>query len=841
MLKAKKTRGAAFGLCGLPYYIWKGTRRYDKPPRLRGEERERDMKNAKRMLSLLAALILLFGLLSPAVSARTAADYGDAAQIEHRDAVELLTALGIVQGTDKGTFNPSGAVTRAAMAKMICVTLSGGYDNPAAYLTGTPRFSDTRGHWAEGYIEFCAALGIAAGDGGGRFRPDNPVTGTQAAKMLLTALGYSAEREGLVGAGWELRTLILSYSAGLFDGLDESPGLTGSRDGAAQMVYNALMGGQTVIYAGSVRAETGKTLGQAKFSLVPVYGTVTRNEYGSIQTANSPSAAGTTVLTLENGAEFTVRASTGADLLGKAAVAYTRNGGGDALYGEPSALARNRAVTASAALTAAKLQALLRENGLALPDNTPLAVNCGGDSVSTVGSADAFSNAAGVETTFLDRDGDGRVDLVLQTKWYVGYVSSYSAWGEGSVGITRIGNWGASFTGTAAQTDGFADLNKGDYVLYYTVAGRCTVKPCASVSGTVTALKGNTVTLNGAVYAQSGLVSTVDGTSPLADAVELGKAWTLYTDRSGAVVAAEPVESREGCLMVLESNDGDAITALNPLRAVLLLADGSTVTAEISRLEGRAVSDANKTLAEGTRIYRYGVDGDGKYRLAEETDNFVAPGSVTAITKGSPTLVSGALYADSKTVFVVPVSSGGYRAYMGYADVPDLTGVSACALKNGGGVASLVFVTAGTPATVPGGSLFLLDPVPTRTLDGEGNLVYTYAALKNGEVTSVQTADGTLFGAVGLYENILLADGAAVSAGTYAAPSAVRYAGGGVVATDLGVYAWDGNTRLFRLDTETGEVTEGTADELSADGTDRICVITDAAGPTLARYILVVQ
>jgi hypothetical protein len=74
------------------------------------------------------------------------------------------------------------------------VILNGGRDpelDPAQF-----SFSDTQDSWAAGYIEYCAALGFAAGGGTAHFDPEGAVTATQAAKMLLGAIGYDAGYEG---------------------------------------------------------------------------------------------------------------------------------------------------------------------------------------------------------------------------------------------------------------------------------------------------------------------------------------------------------------------------------------------------------------------------------------------------------------------------------------------------------------------------------------------------------------------------------------------------------------------------------------------------------------------
>ena len=86
-------------------------------------------------------------------------------------------------------------MTRAEMAKMLCVAINGGVD-PVLGVKDTPTFTDIKGTWAESYIEYCAANGIIAGRGNNKFDPTGTVSATEAAKMLLGVLGYNAEKSG---------------------------------------------------------------------------------------------------------------------------------------------------------------------------------------------------------------------------------------------------------------------------------------------------------------------------------------------------------------------------------------------------------------------------------------------------------------------------------------------------------------------------------------------------------------------------------------------------------------------------------------------------------------------
>ena len=197
------------------------------------------MNNLKRVLSLALSGIMLVGMMAVGAGA---ADFSDADEIQHTDAVNTMVALKIIDGQDDGTFNPEGNVTRAQMAKMIAVAMNGG-KNSSTGVKGTATFTDIKGHWAESYIEYCADLNIISGRGDGTFDPEGKVTGIEATKMVLTALGYDAKAYELTGPKWATQTHQLALQADpiLYEDLG-SVVMTeaATRDTAAQLIWNGL-------------------------------------------------------------------------------------------------------------------------------------------------------------------------------------------------------------------------------------------------------------------------------------------------------------------------------------------------------------------------------------------------------------------------------------------------------------------------------------------------------------------------------------------------------------------------------------------------------------------------
>ena len=199
------------------------------------------MKNLKRVLSLGLASVMLLGMMVVGASAK---DFTDAEDIVHSEAVQVMVALSIINGKEDGSFfAPKDNVTRAEMAKMIAVMMNGGSEANTG-VKGTPTFTDIGGHWAEGWIEYCADMKIINGRGDGTFDPNGLVTGTEALKMVLTAMGYDAEAYHLQGASWAAQTLERARQTGPVKLTDELSDVVmtqpATRDTAAQMIWNGL-------------------------------------------------------------------------------------------------------------------------------------------------------------------------------------------------------------------------------------------------------------------------------------------------------------------------------------------------------------------------------------------------------------------------------------------------------------------------------------------------------------------------------------------------------------------------------------------------------------------------
>ncbi|MCD8100930.1 MAG: S-layer homology domain-containing protein [Oscillospiraceae bacterium] len=204
-------------------------------------------KNFKRLLCLVLVVSLVCSLAVTA-SAASLSDYTDVDDITYVEAVDVLTGIGILEGTD-GAFNGSENMTRAQAAKIIAYLALGAETASSLSATSAPFDDVPLTHWAVGYIAYCASAGIIDGDGTGNFNPDDEVTAYQFGKMLLCTLGYGVNGE-YTGASWAVSVAASAGSLGLYKNKEGS--LSGNtaitRDEMALYTFNALVNVAQVSY-----------------------------------------------------------------------------------------------------------------------------------------------------------------------------------------------------------------------------------------------------------------------------------------------------------------------------------------------------------------------------------------------------------------------------------------------------------------------------------------------------------------------------------------------------------------------------------------------------------------
>ena len=193
----------------------------------------------KKFLSLVLALAMAMSLV---VINTSATDFTDDGDITYGEAVDVVSAIGIVDGYTDGSFNPQGGLTRGAAAKIICNLILGPTTAAELNATTAPYSDVSVNNEFAGYIAYCAQQGIISGYADGTFRPANPLTGYAFMKMLLGALGYDQYTEGYVGDNWSIAVAKQAIGIGLNAGLESEFNGTNyvTREEAALYTLNTL-------------------------------------------------------------------------------------------------------------------------------------------------------------------------------------------------------------------------------------------------------------------------------------------------------------------------------------------------------------------------------------------------------------------------------------------------------------------------------------------------------------------------------------------------------------------------------------------------------------------------
>ena len=582
------------------------------------------------------------------------AAFTDSADIKATEAVDMLTALGVIDGFEDGSFQPNGTVTRAQMAKMIYVARTGN-SNADSYASTPTTFTDITGHWAAGYIKYCQANGIIAGKSATKFCPNDNVTGIEAAKMLLVTAGYKADKEGLVGAAWANKTLGLAEENSLLDDVNTSLAAALPRQYAAQIIYNAL-DMDTVKYEDGevVKNETTKT----EMKQVPIYGADKKiTGYNTIAT---------TVTENETVGEKYLKLVTDEDLI-LDKMSYDDN------KDQYSFLGYSKIKGDYSSLMGQKVKVLHEKNktdkvfGVYADPDSKVVATAICDDLDTVSSSNekikvdgteyktdgalskvpvfnfnqsdvagylasyiSNDNVAPYSIKLIDNDDNGKIDRAVVTPFTVNEVTYV-----GSTSITLKG------IGSVDKDDLILsdDVKKDDYVKVIAVANSVKEKRVASkvdvVTGTVESVKdSSTVKVDGTWYKKAGSDALSD--ADLDSKVELQVVNGFYF--AAEVVAADAGSS--DVLYISAADDADSDVGDYSVAAKAYFADGSDKKINIVEVNDNDV-DAGSTVAmTGSPLvpqvdsyqttnnkvvvgmmYRYETKKNGDYKLFALNDN----------------------------------------------------------------------------------------------------------------------------------------------------------------------------------------------------------------------------
>ena len=815
------------------------------------------MRNLKRALSLAMASIMVLGMMVVGAGAVSYDDFSDKDKIVNDDAVSMLVELNVINGKDDGSFDPEGIVTRAEMAKMICVVLNGGKD-PSLGNVSNYTYTDTVGHWAAAYIEYCTTLGIVAGDGTGKFNPSNTVTGAEAAKMLLVALGFKSEIEGFTGANWAVNVNVRANQKGLFDELSINPSEGLTRDNAAQMVWNALDAGvvsydYTLITDGSSITSSptlidneSKTLLTDKFKVSKLEGVIVANE-NATSTGTAVEKEDVTVLLLtsddadskqDEGDTITLKTATAANLLGKSVTMFAKdwkNGAYQTVLGNPVVSSDNMIATISEDSDADDVKDALKDAGIkevskaVLVQNFIRATDKDDKELTISGMADvAKLTGNGIEVTVISNDNDNKADFVIVTKMIAGKVSAYNAKGndgDGYITVTALTDIakadqiaGAEF----ADVKGSEDLAKDDIVLYYRVGDTFYAEKADSVNVTVTSTKGDDQIKDGSnTYKASALSSKYDddNNTVLTTAVEPDDEVTLYLDNFGYVVYTDAVTAADE-YMFITGSDASVKSGFESLTIKGVLSDGTEVTASVNKIDSKKLSSAfdgkTESAAEAmvnNKIVTYTKTGE-KYNITVKDDT-----KITQIQKNKANL--GGATANSKTIFVIGDKNDNYKVYTGISNVPNVTNKDAklyCYAKSG--VAKFVVALSATTSDGDTNGIYILGKTASAKKDGD-DTIYVVEAYVNDKYVAELELDGYTKGETitrGYYKGVSTSGGNTVDwddikKTTPDSGSAVTDFGDGIINNGKGALTYDKDTTVIIVD-GTKHIEGGDIDEI---------------------------
>ena len=637
----------------------------------------------KKLLALVLALVMSMSLVTISNAA-----FKDADSIDYKEAVDVMNAVGVFIGDEKGNFNAKENLTREQAAKIIAYLELG--SKAADAMVGGNTFTDVASsRWSAGFIAYCAQAGIVSGVGDGKFAPAGQLTALQFGKMLLVELGYDAKAEKMVGTDWAINTSKLMAKTKLMDGIDGSVNQVLTREKAAQMCLNALeapmvtyetkgssitVNGADINFGASVaKYETSTIAKDQNISSQKLTSGEYTVELGE-KLYKDLKKLGTTDAFMRSATEWKLKAASIGTYADKADATYTAATKISAIYAD---------LGLSDGISKSKVTMYV--------DGTD--VNYATDS-STKNFVKGETTKVGADGSLLNvyYDNDAETITLVLINTYVGEVGAVYKQSSTKDAYVTI-KTGDGYTKPATtikseyKTDAFA---KGDIVAYTysNKSGDDGIQSMAlaeKVTGKMsTFTTAGSVTVGGTKYdANAKSVATVKET--LNGDVDNGTEVTAYLDAYGYVLYLKANTSKQYAVVL----DYGAGSRLDPARVKLLFTDGTTKKVDLDKavyMDG--TTEKLATIVSGTStaanevskydIVSYTISSDG-YKLTLVADAAQTSTSVNdkVITNGSPAMkfAGTTLPADGETIFLTETkksstSNTTYSVYEGIANVP---------------------------------------------------------------------------------------------------------------------------------------------------------------------------
>ena len=635
----------------------------------------------KKLLALVLALVMSMSLVTISNAA-----FKDADKIDYKEAVDVMNAVGVFIGDEKGNFNAKENLTREQAAKIIAYLELG--SKAADALPGGATFTDVAStRWSAGFVGYCAQAGVVNGVGNSKFDPAGQLTALQFGKMLLVELGYDAKAEGMVGTDWAINTSKLMAGSKLMDGISGSVNQVLTREKAAQMCLNALEApmvtydtkGSTITVDGT-KINFGASVAKYETSTVAKDQNISKEKLTSGE------------YTVELGEKLykDLKKNSTTDAFERPATEWMLKAKSIGTYADAADLSYTATV---------EIGTIYSDLGLSKGiDDSKVTYYEDGRNQSSTWTQDIVKGSKvekGGNGTLLEvyYNDDAESLTVIAINTYVGKITaSYKASTTKDAYVTFTAKTGA---GSSYETDD--SYSKDDIVLYtYSgKAGDAGVKSMALAEKVTGKMNGFTaeknVTVDGTTYKKS-----ANGTSITPGMnTSVGKDVTVYLDQYGYAAFVDADDTLQYAV-ILAYEKG---SRLESARAKLLFTDGTTKKVDVKALkknDGTTVTpvnlddyaSANSDLNQYD-VVSYTVNSDEEYTLTLAADARDAAVGSAKITKGIPSLAgtvsgnaynvgtasSGVLYANGKTTFLVIDESGTdttYTSYAGIANVPNI-------------------------------------------------------------------------------------------------------------------------------------------------------------------------
>ena len=714
----------------------------------------------KKFLSLVLALVMTMSLVTVSAGAK---DFTDSTKIQYTEAVDVMSAVKVIDGYAEGDFRPTATLTRGAAAKIICNLILGPTTASALVADAAPYKDVPTNHTFAGYIAYCQKTGIISGYADGTFKPANSLTGYAFMKMLLGALGYKAEQEGYTGANWSIQVAKRALNIGLADDLvgDFNGVKAVNREEACLYAFNTLK---------ATMVEYDKN------STVTVGNITIKEQSDAKEMANT---AKTETIKDDNKMQFAEKYFTDLKLNSNAHDDFARPANQWKVKAEEIG---TYSLTPDATYTAkAKVSEIYKDLGLgSTVKKADVTVYVDGVEDASQPACDIkkgddktkFGGNGVLTEVFYDDDAD--TITITEVNTYVGTIAkSVKATSTKDAYVVVTPEKPISGKAPISANEEFeteAKFEDDAYVLYTYSKDAQEIKSVAlatKVEGTVTRAENDTdndkndakaLTIDGTKYKDSKYVAGEKLSS-----VSVKEDYTVYLDAYGYMIYVEENEEIGNYALVLDTaNKGDFVGK----KAELLFTDGTTkvVTTE------KDYSTGTNEIKDN-RIVTYKVDADGVYTLREvdtkkasytdldaalDMKNDRASITITADNTNGK-LNKSTVTANSATVFVVrdTVDTDDYTAYTGIKNAPTIktTGATDDAKKAGvylycksdnSKMVTVMFIIPGAKVDVSDESsdaLYLSNKSISNLIHDSDDDYYEFNAIVNGEIKTVKVAD----------------------------------------------------------------------------------------------------